>query len=65
MSEWSPWKPSATPESPTCPMYNLLYLIIAMLAVVPEVLGKPLNVLGQLSERERKKNSQKEFTNDC
>lgn len=31
--------PTATPESPACPMYNLEFLIIAILPVVPEVLG--------------------------
>lgn len=50
ISECSPWKPRATPESPTCPMYNLPCFIIAILAVVPDVLGNPLRVLGHLSE---------------
>lgn len=48
--------PSATPESPACPMYNLEFFIIAILPVVPEVLGWPLAVLGHLPTNIKRQN---------
>ena len=48
-------QPRTMPESPTWPIYNLLFLMMAMLAVVPEVEGSPLTVRGHLSVRDKAK----------
>lgn len=47
----SSWTPSTTPESPTWATYILEPRMITTLAVVPDVLGRPVMVLGHSAAR--------------
>ena len=50
-SEGSSWIPRTTAESPTCATYMRFPRITTTLAVVPDVLGRPVSVFGHSAEK--------------